>query len=106
MISADEIRCYIPRLECEQTAASLASRTEPRHGYARAGKRRETPTDAGLSAVSDTGRTLTRLRIDILGLFPLLRPPLENEIDVDRSLEIARVDVPVRTGGKSAQDVG
>jgi hypothetical protein len=35
-------------------------------------------------AVPDTVRTLARQRFDIVGLFPLLRPPLENSI-VDSS---------------------
>ena len=46
---------------------------------ASAGKRRETPTGAGLAAVSDTRRTLARLCFDIIGLFPLLRPPIREQ---------------------------
>src|SRR5271165_1333213 len=40
------------------------------------GERAARPTKAGLTAVSDTGRTPTRLPFDIIGLFPLLRPPI------------------------------
>ena len=31
------------------------------------------------AAVSDTGRTLARLRFDIVGLFPLLTPPIREQ---------------------------
>jgi hypothetical protein len=41
-----------------------------------AGKRRKKPANAGPAAVSDTGRTPTQLRSDIIDLFSPLRPPI------------------------------
>jgi hypothetical protein len=53
------------------------------------------------SAVSDTGRTPARIRFDIVGLFPLLRPPIREQylsIAVARCVVFAPLRYPDRIG--------